>query len=108
MTESLFHPELREPGKGAYDDAVTTFRFRAEVPGDVVDLLEVIPAEHVIRFASVRGHDHLPGEECEIMACGIGLEDLRDYCRQVVDGHVMVQTIQPIEDYTGERDFYIN
>jgi hypothetical protein len=32
------------------------------------------------------------------------LEDLRELMRQIVDSHVMLQTVQPITLYTGERD----
>ncbi len=33
------------------------------------------------------------------------LDEIKDILRKIEDGHVMLQTIQPIEKYTGERDY---
>lgn len=35
----------------------------------------------------------------------LDLEALRDIIRQIPDGHVMLQTLAPADQYTGERDY---
>ena len=34
--------------------------------------------------------------------------ELIEKMREVVDSHVMIQTLQPIEQYTGERNYKLN
>ena len=35
----------------------------------------------------------------------MSLDEIIDEMREVIDGHVMLQTVKPIEEYTGERDY---
>jgi hypothetical protein len=58
----------------------------------------------MIEFRTMR-LDSLPDTINELTVNTLTLEQLRDIMRKVVDGHVMVQTVQPKHLYTGERDF---
>jgi hypothetical protein len=43
--------------------------------------------------------------EVELVIRRLGLDAMRDYCRSLgMDGLLMLQTIQPLESYTGARD----
>ena len=84
-----------------------TFRFRAESTADTAALLDIIPNGSVESFQSLR-QAPFPDEFCEIVVSGLDLDSLREFCREVKDGHVMLQTIQPKEDYTGVRDYSIS
>lgn len=80
------------------------YRFRAEVISDADRLVALIPEKEIVRFESLRRELDFGGD-CEIEVKSFSLEMLRALCRKVQDGHVMLQTIQPKERYTGERDW---
>ena len=80
------------------------YRFRAECLHDVDELLERLPKNEMLQFASFYQVPFFT-PTCEIAVRTLSLEAMRDCCRKVADGHVMVQTVQPKELYTGERDF---
>lgn len=48
---------------------------------------------------------HVPEAETTIHIASLTLEEMRNLCRRVPDGHVMPQTIQPAGRYTGERNY---
>jgi hypothetical protein len=85
----------------------TTFRLFAECPGDIGGLLEV-----VARDTAVSLHSQTAGlggiEACIEVAGSMTVEDMRGYCREVPDGHYMLETVALPEDYTGERDMALN
>lgn len=85
------------------DKPSSTFRFRAECAEDVQNLLGLIPSKSVIRFASMR-QDPFPDQYCEIEVKGFNLAAVREFCRSVEDGHVILQTLQSRDIYTGQRD----
>jgi hypothetical protein len=96
------------PNNGAGSDcpeaACSTFQFRAECETDVNALVSLIPPKSIVRFTSLR-EAPFPDEICEIEVRGFNLAAMREFCRSVEDGHVMLQTIQPKDKYTGERDY---
>jgi hypothetical protein len=81
-----------------------TFRFRAECEHDVKALLALIPSQSVVFFTSLQ-QAPFPDQICEIIVHNLNLAEMRDFCRAVADGHVMLQTIQPKAKYTGERNY---
>ena len=83
---------------------MSTFRFRAECMHDVTALLRRISVK---RVEVVLLEEGLPDVEATVeepwQYRKLDLEGLRDVCREVEDGHVMVETLAPIAKYTGER-----
>ena len=80
------------------------YRWRSECAHDNDEVLKRLPECERLRFQSLR-QDPFPDTICELTADSITLEELRDLMREIEDGHVMVQTVQPKDHYTGERDF---
>jgi hypothetical protein len=77
------------------------FKFRAECLEDVVNLLYRIKTKDTeihIKFFQV------PDVEA-VLATDLSLEEVIDQARAVTDGHVIVETVQPEEEYTGDRDW---
>lgn len=83
-------------------ESICIYRFRAEYMVDAISLLMMARC-HVIRATFELGE--LPDVSAEIIVRGLTLEDMRGLCRTVKDGHVMLQTMQPFESYTGKRDY---
>ncbi len=81
------------------------YRFRAECEADVKALLALV-AGRLVRFESIKV-EPFPDTFNEVEVIEHSLDDMRGLCSRVVDGHVMLQTIQPKELYTGERDYEI-
>ena len=80
---------------------------RAEFPRDVivgVHLLCESPegAQRGVLVAEIR-QNFLDAEL--VFASRHSLEDIREHWRMVPDLHVMIQTVQKVENYTGERDY---
>lgn len=70
------------------------FKFKAELPPDVDELLKIIPKKEIKFIDRFPGINFI-GETIVIeLADSLQLEDLRNYMRQVKDGHLMVQTVQ--------------
>lgn len=83
---------------------VRIFRFRAEYIVDARALLRRIPSRSLISFDSIT-LEQLPDVVCQIKVRGFNLEAMREFCRTIPDGHVMLQTIQLRKQYTGERNY---
>lgn len=85
-----------------------TYKMRVECFADLQRFIEVnYRILHDINITPVElDGTPVPDVDCSFSAKE-SLESLRDVLRMVPDGHVMVQTIQPIEAYTGERDWDI-
>jgi hypothetical protein len=82
-----------------------TFKFRAETLFDVGEFLKHFPVcQEFVKFEIMNITPHLPDIECHFVA-NVTLNQVRHAMRNIVDGHVMVQTVQPIKKYTGERDY---
>ena len=90
------------------------YRWRAECSVDDEELLKRIPSDELIEFRTVRKMPNAPITpnilECllsEVTLKSLTLDELRSIMRDIPDGHVMVQTVQPKDRYTGERDFHL-
>ncbi len=79
-----------------------SYRFRAECQVDVDELRRLIGTK-LDRITIVNTAPY-PDVEVEIET-SFSLDELRNLMRQVLDGHVMVQTVAPITEYTGERNY---
>jgi len=80
------------------------FKFRAECQPDVYALLPLVGKELVAFFMKPSDDGGFPDVDCVIAVRSLDLESLRNLIRRVVNGHVMLETIQPSHLYTGERD----
>lgn len=81
------------------------YRWRAECPIDNERLLALLPPYELLKFDSVIQDARFPDTETELTVWSLSLEHLQDIMRQVPDGHIMVQTVQPKDRYTGERNY---
>lgn len=78
------------------------FRFRAELPCDVDAFEKAIPAAERNYSFTVEKHPIFP--DCYVdIHCDMSLERVIEIMAKVVDSHVMRQTINYAESYTGER-----
>ena len=81
------------------------YKFRAECCIDVIRFIQEMGSTiQWFRMDTIK--EGFPGQvvEVEIDGC-ITLPILIECCNNVLDGHVIAQTVQPIADYTGDRDF---
>ena len=78
-----------------------TFQFRAEKESDVDELRQIL-GEQVKKITKTIKYP-FPNTYVEIDV-NISLEQLRNAMRRVTDGLVMVQTVAPKDEYTGERN----
>lgn len=88
------------------------YRWVAECPIDDEELLKRIPSDELIEFRTVQRMPNAPTTptilDCllsEAKVRSLTLDQLRDIMRDIPDGHVMVQTVQPKDRFTGERNF---
>lgn len=89
---------------------MNTFRFRAECEIDVTGLQAAFfrfqhPQDRmeslVLRQLSM---PEIPDTLCEIKT-HMSIERVRQFMNMVEDGHVMLQTIAPADQFDGERSF---
>jgi hypothetical protein len=84
------------------DLKVKQYKMRAECMQDAMRLVEAI-TQRVHSFSVARIS---VWADCEVtIDAVISLKMLRAACNRIPDGHVMAQTVQLAEDYTGERDY---
>lgn len=77
------------------------YKFRAECVLDVFRFIEYIGDRY--ESFTVNSSKLFPDVTASLR-CSIPLETLKSILKNyVVDGHVMLETIQPIDQYTGER-----
>ena len=84
-------------------DTNDAYKFRAETINDIVDLLN-----NGISFSTItiKQDPEFPDVDVTVVS-DLELEDFREELRNVPDGHVMVQTLNYADQYTGERDYDI-
>ena len=80
------------------------YRWRSECPADDQELLSRLPLGEMLKFESLRESPR-PDTVNEITVRTLTLEQLRTIMRAMPDGHVMVQTVQPKDIYTGDRNY---
>lgn len=90
---------------------MNTYSFRAECIDDIKALQNLCVRKNIAFTLSVRpGILNMPDPpsdpECELTT-EINLLDLQNVMREVVDGHVMIQTLRacPLSENTLERDY---
>lgn len=86
---------------------MVTYSFRAECSKDVANFLALCK-EKLIHCTNISGFadDAFPDVEVQL-ECEADLETLRNVIREVVDGHVMLETLKavPIEQNNMKRDY---
>ncbi|MBT4361428.1 MAG: hypothetical protein HOD11_10725 [Candidatus Marinimicrobia bacterium] len=82
------------------------YRCRAEIEADVDELVKILPPKYSHTVKVMRSNPLFPDVVVDIIT-PLMVDQLRDVMRKVADGHVMVQTVAPLDYYTGERDFSI-
>lgn len=93
--------EVEEDPKPRTD--IERYKFRAEC---YMDIDKLIRAVHQDQIASVTifFQEYLPDVTVLLyMVKGVQLQTVRNYIHLVEDGHVMLETVQPEDLYTGER-----
>lgn len=98
----ILSKSVNQAGIGIDLEANRVYRFRAECQVDVDKLRQILGRS--IDKITIVNSSPFPDVELEIEV-NLSLEELRDAMRQVVDGHVMVQTVARKEKYTGERNY---
>lgn len=82
-------------------------KFRAECTNDILELLRRLDENSIpcrINIAPIE--DGKYGAEA-VIKTHHSRQELIKLMKQVPDGHVMWQTLAPVECYTGERDYSI-
>ena len=69
-------------------------------------LIEMSGSINRAEIGYLRDDAQFPDREL-IFSSYLSLEEIKNHIREVEDGHVMLQTVQPIEKYIGERDYNI-
>ncbi len=77
---------------------MNTFKFRAECVADVYRFVRLGHATNVV----VALHNTLPDVTVTFDST-LGLESVKRLMAKIVDGHVMRETVAPVELYTGQR-----
>ena len=81
------------------------YKFRAECKTDAFKLIDLLT--DVVEYNIEPLITELPDVEITVETKETTLDELRNTMQKITDGHVMVQTVMPVEKYTGERDYTI-
>ena len=88
--------ENKNQGKG------TTYKLRAECSQDVSSF--IAKAHMQMQTFSMIKIDYL--QDCEfVFESNLTLNEIVYVLKDLVDCHVMYQTVKPIDEFTGERNF---
>lgn len=85
-------------------DAINTFKFRAELMSDVDRLVRILEGNGKKVRVTIDEEPPWIGVVVE-MDTAETLDAIKDAMRKVEDGHVMLQTVAPKGEYTGERRY---
>lgn len=80
------------------------YKFRAETISDALFFCNSCPEGTLSNFESKIDKD-FPDVEVSFSCAELDIDFLRRMAGRVDDGHVIVQTLQPLENYTGERNY---
>ena len=80
------------------------FKFRAECVNDIIEFINAVPKP--IWMVNLQQQDSFPDATFEF-TCDLNLKEILFILYEIPDGHVMMDTLNPIENYTGDRK-YIN
>ncbi len=78
-------------------------KFRAECEADVDELIKILPQDYSHTLKVMRADPIFPDVVVDIIT-PLTVPQLESLMRQVTDGHVMLQTVAPLDYYTGDRD----
>ncbi len=78
------------------------YKLRAECTADILLFIPMILSR--VKSFTLLPLDLSPDIEFEF-TLDATLDEILDCLRYIDDGHVMYQSVQPIEQYTGERDY---
>lgn len=81
----------------------TRFKFRAEYFHDVIEFFSDFPAKYW--DVKIEQSDGFPDTDCEFTTY-MSLKEVLLFLKGIVDSHVMMDTLNYSEDYTGERRYY--
>lgn len=84
--------------------AYPSYKFRAECISDVIRLMKRIINHDPIEFISIEKMECGTDVVCTL-SCGLSLEGIRLAMERVRDSHVMIETLETAENYTGNRIF---
>jgi len=87
------------------------FKFRAECLNDIIEFqnnlmdnkMIIRPMRWNLKYIN---HFLFPDVECDL-EINLGIDEVREIMKLQLDSHVMIQTINDLENYTSERDFTI-
>lgn len=79
------------------------YKFRAECMSDAFSFLSNLWSGCLFRWARIEKDSQFPFVEVEMKILETDLTALREAMCAVADGHVMVETLNVAEAYTGER-----
>lgn len=77
-----------------------TYKFRAETAWDIVELQKHLPLLKIKNISWTRPHTEFPYAEATL-TIDLSIVEVRECMRKVTDGHRMIQTLMPLEEYTG-------
>lgn len=80
-----------------------TYKFRAGFLSEVFDFLNELPRGEMMDIVIVQP-EAWPDVDCNIQVRSMDLKNLINLANKTTDGHVIAQTINTVENYTGERD----
>ncbi|ACU60705.1 hypothetical protein [Chitinophaga pinensis] len=78
------------------------YQFSAECRADVEELIHLLPGEYIL---SDYADEDLPDIEV-LLITSYTLEEVKAIIKQVPEGHVMAETVQPATTYDGQRAYY--
>ena len=85
---------------------MTPYKFRAECIADVKKLQRILAAKRIpVEMQIEEITPGLPDVEVYVKPSGLNIGRLRCCMRLAPDGHVMRQTLNHADCYTGDRDF---
>ena len=82
------------------------YKFRAECEQDVKNFISFIP-NHLVSYYDICVEQLICPDVEGIIDIDMKLSDLRFLINQIPDCHVIAQTINYINKYTGERNYNI-
>lgn len=82
---------------------LTTYKLRAECPQDIARLISLLASARLFEGLSVEMDPEHPDATMTVSS-PLDLAKLRAIIATVRDGHVMLETVAPLVEYTGARD----
>jgi len=87
---------------------IMKYKFRAECSNDALMFRENTVSLMDNFNITTQDIDGLAIPDVDVeFESNLTLDEIIDKMKDVIDGHVMFQTVKPIEEYTGERDYHL-